>query len=283
MEYDAATNTYSAIGTFEQGVEYKFRANADWTYAIGADGLLATSADNCVFEKETGEYKVVLDVNQHPYSVKILSTSFPEQLYMPGNHQGWAPDAANCPTLQGNGEGIFEGAVNLVAADGSNECQFKFSPVAAWSGDFGATITFDESGMNATGAYGVPDNIVVPNGYYYITVDMTAGTLTLNRIDKVGLIGGFNGWGGDIEFTFDSSKNVWTLTQEIKAADEFKVRFNGGWDLNRGIGGEGAGIVATSVKTAVYHNGQNMKVAEDGTYTITLDMSTNPNTITITK
>jgi hypothetical protein len=283
MEYDAATNTYSAIGTFEQGVEYKFRANADWTYAIGADGLLATSADNCVFEKETGEYKVVLDVNQHPYSVKILSTSFPEQLYMPGNHQGWAPDAANCPTLQGNGEGIFEGAVNLVAADGSNECQFKFSPVAAWSGDFGATITFDESGMNATGAYGVPDNIVVPNGYYYITVDMTAGTLTLNRIDKVGLIGGFNGWGGDIEFTFDSSKNVWTLTQEIKAADEFKVRFNGGWDLNRGIGGEGAGVVATGIKTAVYHNGQNMKVAEDGTYTITLDMSTNPNTITITK
>ena len=202
---------------------------------------------------------------------------------MPGNHQGWAPDAANCPTLQGNGEGIFEGAVNLVAADGSIECQFNFSPVAAWSGDFGATITFDESGMNATGAYGVPDNIVVPNGYYYITVDMTAGTLTLNRIDKVGLIGGFNGWGGDIEFTFDSSKNVWTLTQEIKATDEFKVRFNGGWDLNRGIGGEGAGVVATGIKTAVYHNGQNMKVAEDGTYTITLDMSTNPNTITITK
>lgn len=282
MTYDAATNTYSVVTTLTKDGEYKFRANNNWTYSIGDNGAFDGGA-NYVFTKETGEYKVVLDVNQHPYSVKILSTSFPEQLYMPGNHQGWAPDAANCPTLQGNGEGIFEGAVNLVAADGSNECQFKFSPVAAWSGDFGATITFDESGMNATGAYGVPDNIVVPNGYYYITVDMTAGTLTLNRIDKVGLIGGFNGWGGDIEFTFDSSKNVWTLTQEIKAADEFKVRFNGGWDLNRGIGGEGAGIVATSVKTAVYHNGQNMKVAEDGTYTITLDMSTNPNTITITK
>ena len=282
MTYDAETNTYSVVTTLTKDGEYKFRANNNWTYSIGDNGAFDGGA-NYVFTKETGEYKVVLDVNQHPYSVKILSTSYPEQLYMPGNHQGWAPDAANCPTLQGNGEGIFEGAVNLVAADGSNECQFKFSPVAAWSGDFGATITFDASGMNATGAYGVSDNIVVPNGYYYITVDMTAGTLTLNRIDKGGLIGGFNGWGGDIEFTFDSAKNVWTLTQDIKAIDEFKVRFNGEWTMNRGIGGDGAGIVATGVKTAVYNNGQNMKVAEDGTYTITLDMSTNPNTITITK
>ena len=282
MTYDAATNTYSVVTTLTKDGEYKFRANDNWTFSIGDNGAFDGGA-NYVFTKETGEYKVVLDVNQHPYSVKVLSTSYPEQLYVPGNHQGWAPDAANCPTLKGNGEGLFEGGLNLVAADGSAECQFKFSPVAAWQGDFGATITFDESGMNATGTYGVPDNIVVPNGYYYVTVDMTAGSLTLNRIDKVGLIGGFNGWGGDVDFTFDAEKNVWTLTQAISATDEFKVRFNAAWDLNRGIGGEGAGVVATGVKTNVYHNGQNMKVAEDGTYTITLDMSTNPNTITITK
>lgn len=282
MTYDAATNTYSVVTTLTKDGEYKFRANDNWTFSIGDNGAFDGGA-NYVFTKKTGEYKVVLDVNQHPYSVKVLSTSYPEQLYVPGNHQGWAPDAANCPTLKGNGEGLFEGGLNLVAADGSAECQFKFSPVAAWQDDFGATITFDESGMNATGTYGVPDNIVVPNGYYYVTVDMTAGSLTLNRIDKVGLIGGFNGWGGDVDFTFDAEKNVWTLTQAISATDEFKVRFNAAWDLNRGIGGEGAGVVATGVKTNVYHNGQNMKVAEDGTYTITLDMSTNPNTITITK
>lgn len=280
MDYDAATNTYSAVGTFEQGVEYKFRANGDWTYAIGADGLLATSADNCVFEKETGEYKVVLDVNRHPYSIKYLSTSYPEQLYLPGSHQGWDP--ATAPILQGNGEGQFEGAVNLVDNGGAADCQFKFSPVPRWEGDFGGTYT-EENGLYQ-GTYGVPDNIVVPNGYYYMWVDMTAGSFTLLPITGVGLIGDFNGWGGDEALTYDASANVWTVTANLVAGQGFKVRFNGGWDYNRGAGGDIEPFVlpvGSSIPT--YNNGKNLTVPEDGTYTITLDMSTNPNTITLSK
>ena len=34
---------------------------------------------------------------------------------------------------------------------------------------------------------------------------------------------------------------------------------------------------------ASYHNGKNLSVSEDGTYSITLDMSTNTNTITFNK
>lgn len=36
-------------------------------------------------------------------------------------------------------------------------------------------------------------------------------------------------------------------------------------------------------KIPVNQDGNNMKVAEDGNYTITVDMSTNPNTITVVK
>ena len=269
MDYDAESNTYSAVGTFSQGDEFKFRANGDWTYAIGADGLLAKSADNCVFEKESGEYKVVLDVNRHPYSIKFLSTSFPEKLYLPGSYQGWNPAAA--PTLEGDGEGKFEGGVYL--NNGEAECQFKFCIKPDWGGDFGGII--DSEG--GEGVYGDPQNIVVVSGYYYISVDMTAGTFSMSRIDKVGLIGSFNGWGGDEEFTYDAEKDVWTMSQSLTATDEFKVRFNAGWDLNRG----GDAVVGSAFP--VYQNGANMKLSEDGTYTITLDMSTNPNTITITK
>ena len=280
MDYDAETNTYSATGTFEQGVEYKFRANGDWTYAIGADGLLATSADNCVFEKETGEYKVVLDVNRHPYSIKYLSTSYPEQLYLPGSHQGWAP--ASAPILQGNGEGQFEGAVNLVDNSGAADCQFKFSPVPRWEGDFGGTYT-EEKGLYQ-GTYGVPDNIVVPSGYYYMWVDMTAGSFTLLPITGVGLIGDFNSWGGDEALTYDATTNVWTVTANLVAGQGFKVRFNGGWDYNRGAGGDVEPyVLPIGSSIPAYNNGKNLTVPEDGTYTITLDMSTNPNTITLSK
>lgn len=280
MDYDAATNTYSAVGTFEQGVEYKFRANGDWTYAIGADGLLATSADNCVFEKETGEYKIVLDVNRHPYSIKVLSTSFPENLYLPGSHQGWNP--ATAPILQGNGEGQFEGAVNLVDNGGAADCQFKFSPVPEWKGDFGGTYT--EGNGLYKGTYGVSDNIVVPNGYYYMWVDMTAGSFTLLPITGVGLIGDFNGWGGDEALAYNATTNVWTVTANLVAGQGFKVRFNGGWDYNRGAGGDVEPyVLSVGSPISAYNNGKNLTVPEDGTYTITLDMSTNPNTITLSK
>lgn len=277
MEYDAESNTYSVVTNLIAG-EYKFRANNNWTYSIGDNGSF-TDGGNYTFDKADGEYKIVLDVNKHSYTVKLLSTEFPEKLYLPGSHQGWSP--ASAPTLEGNGEGLFEGAVNLVDASGT-ECQWKFSPKPAWEGDFGGTITLDESGYGQ-GTYGVSDNIVVPNGYYYVKVDMTAGTFELQRIDKVGLIGGFNGWGGDEEFAYDADKNVWILSCELVGGDEFKIRFNGGWDINRGIGGDAAGTVSTGVATPVYHNGQNMKVAADGLYTITLDMSTNPNTILMNK
>lgn len=36
-------------------------------------------------------------------------------------------------------------------------------------------------------------------------------------------------------------------------------------------------------KIPVNQDGNDMKVAEDGNYTITVDMSTNPNTITVVK
>ncbi|MDR1003859.1 MAG: hypothetical protein LBL97_02455, partial [Prevotellaceae bacterium] len=231
------------------------------------------------FDKADGEYKLVLDVNKHPYTVKILSTAYPERLYLPGSHQGWNP--ASAPTLEGNGEGLYEGGVNLVTTDGA-DCEWKFAPVPEWKDDFGGTITLENGA--GTGTYGVSDNIKVPSGYYYIKVDMTQGTFEMLQLTQVGLIGAFNGWGGDADFTYDATTNVWTLTQELPAlGDGFKIRFNGGWDVNRGMGGDAAGVVSMGTAIPVYHNGQNMQVAEAGTYTLTLDLSTNPNTMTVTK
>lgn len=276
MAYDAATNTYSVVTTMTKDGEYKFRANNNWSFAIDKNGDFRDGGDNSVFEKETGEYKLVLDVNSHPYTTKVLSTSYPERLYLPGAHQGWNP--ATAPTLQGNGEGIFEGGVNLVDGGGAANCEWKFSPNPAWDGDFGGSITLDDKGKG-TASYGGGDNIVVPSGYYYIKVDMTAGTFEMQHITKVGLIGSFNDWGGDVDFTYDADKNVWTSTNALTTADEFKIRFNAAWDMDRG----GDGILSSGKTISVSQGGSNMKVAEDGTYTIILDMSTNPNTVTVKK
>lgn len=279
MEYDAVNNTFSVVTTLTKGGEYKFRINNNWTYSIGDNGAFDGGA-NYVLEKEDGEYKVVLDANQHPYGVKLLSTSYPENLYVPGAYQSW--DIGAAPALQGDGEGHYEGALNL-SVDGQDNCEWKFSPEQAWGNDFAGTIELNENGVG-TGTYGGDGNITTPCGYYYISVDMTAGTFSMNRIDKVGLIGDFNSWDGDEAFTYNATTNVWTVSATLTAGQGFKVRFNGAWDMNRGAAGEVEPyVMTTGVKIPAYQNGKNLTVAEDGTYTVTLDLSTNPNTITITK
>lgn len=284
MTYDAAANTFSVVTTMAKDGEYKFRANNNWGFAIDNKGDFRDGGDNYKFEKETGEYKIILDLNKHPYTAKILDTAFPDQLYIPGAHTGWAKPFTIF--ISGNGEGHFEGGVNLVNAGGAT-CEWKFSSDNDWVGsDFAGTITLNDYGYGK-GKYGGNGNIATPNGYYYISVDMLETTFEMLRIEKIGLIGGFNSWGGDVDFAYDAVKNVWTVTQALKATDEFKVRFNGSWNepnpnnQNRGLAA--TGIVSVGVATPVFHDGGNMKVAEDGTYEIVLDLSTNPNAITVTK
>ena len=63
----------SVVTTLTKDGEYKPRANDNWGYAIDADGIFKDGGDNFKFEGETGEYKVVVDVNKHPFVVKVLS------------------------------------------------------------------------------------------------------------------------------------------------------------------------------------------------------------------
>lgn len=274
MEYDANARTYSVKTKLAEG-EYKFRINDDWDYSIGDNGAFEGGA-NYKFEKEAGEYNVILNVASHPYSVKVLSTQFPVQLYLPGGYQGWDP--ASAPTIQGNGEGIFEGAVQLGT---EGETQFKFSPVAAWSGDFGCdNLTADGDGVY-TGTYGASANLAVAAGYYYITVNMNEASVKLEPIKSLGIIGGFpqDGWGNDVaKLTYDAASNLWSGSCQINAGVEWKIRANDAWAWNRG-----GVLTAVGAPFEGIANGANITVPEDGTYTITVDLSVNPNKITVKK
>lgn len=274
MTYDAAQRTYSVATTLTQDQEYKFRINDNWDYSIGDNGAFDGGA-NYKMDKETGEYNVILNVASHPYSVRVLSTNFPVQLYLPGSYQGWNPAAA--PTLQGNGEGIYEGGV-LLGSDG--ETQFKFSPKPAWDGDFGCDNLVAADNGVYTGTCGAGDNLKVVAGFYYITYNMVTNDVKLEPIKTIGIIGGFaeNGWGSDVaKLEFNAEANVWTGTYDIAAGVEWKLRANDAWDWNRG------GAVTVGTPSVVVNGGDNIKLSEDGKYTITLDLSVNPNTVTVTK
>lgn len=282
MVYDAESNTYSVTTNMLSGKEYKFRANNGWTYSLGYDGTFETGA-NYTFDKADGEYRIILDVNSHPYNVKFMSTSFPEKLYLPGGYQGWNP--ASAATLAGNGEGIFEGGVDLTTA-GSDNTEFKFSPKPAWEGDFGGTIVSNADGHIEVDT-GASANIAVPSGYYYMVMDMTTGKLTMDLVTKVGLVGPATvaGWdaGQSVALSYDSAANVWSAVVTL-AADQFKVCFNDAWTINRGAGSDSEPYaMPNGTAVAVYQNGKNVSVTEAGTYKVTVNLAAVPNTLTVVK
>lgn len=274
MEYDAEKGTYSVATTLSSGDEYKFRLNHDWTYSIGDNGAFAGGA-NFVMDKETGEYNFILNVASHPYNVRVLSTSFPVQLYLPGSYQGWNP--ATAATLQGNGEGLYEGGV-LLGTEG--ETQFKFSPKPAWDGDFGCDNLVLTDGVY-TGICGAGDNLKVEAGYYYITYNMISNEVKMQPINSLGIIGGFaeNSWGSDVaKLEYDADADTWTGTCTIAAGVEWKIRANDAWAWNRG-----GSLTAIGTPFEGVADGSNISVPEDGTYTIRLNLAVNPNMITISK
>lgn len=269
MVYDPAANTWTVTAALTGG-EYKFRMNNNWTYSIGDNGKFDGGSNFTFADADNGEYKIVLYTGVYPYQVKLINTAFPDVLHIVGSHQGWAPETA--PGLKGNGEGKYEGFLMLKDKDGNADCEFKFNPDKAWNhNDFGGV--FDSS--TNSGELGVPDNVSVPSGYYYVRVNMADQTFTLTPIDQVGLIGAFNGWGGDEAFTYNEADDTWTLNGLALPAggDGFKIRFNGGWDLS--LGGDPNDLTT--------ENGSNMTVTEAGNYDLVLNIVTKPYKMTLTK
>ena len=228
LEYDGVANTYSVVTTLTKDGEYKPRANDNWGYAIDADGIFKDGGDNFKFEGETGEYKVVVDVNKHPFAVKVLSTAFPteEFIYIPGNHQDWSPEAAQALRTS-DFDGVYKGFSYLNG-------DFKFTKQRAWEpGEYNSSHFSTYEGGLAPSTDG--SNINMPTaGFYYIVADVMNAKLTATATTW-GIIGDAtaDGWNSDQNMTWNSDKKCWTATLTLTDGT-MKFRANGGWDINVG-------------------------------------------------
>lgn len=203
---------------------------------------------------------IVLDFNAGTAEVQGEgeAPSFKPEITVAGDYSGcgWSPE--NDPKLLGKGDGIFMGALSMYGGS------FKFVHDGTWTGGTSA------DGLSFTLTPGAGDNMNIADGEYFWTVDLTNNTATALAITKVGLIGSFNGWGGDVELAFDSTDLTYSGSVTLEADAEFKVRFNANWDY--ALGGTVDRLSAI---------GGNIKVAEAGTYNVKLSL--NKGTITLTK
>lgn len=215
----------------------------------------------------------------------VAATTAPwirRHIYVPGNHQGWAPDAA--PILWETGEDSFkfEGLVYLVnAEDPTGNVEFKFTQGPNWDVNLGGSM----DSMTPGG-----ENIVIEaanSGAYWITVetveDFSTGSVKLRKAGAVNVIGSaVGGWevANDLALTCtDVNGQVWSGVCDNCAGGEFKFRLTGGdfeanpWEMNWGgdinhmtVGGDNITTeLSGKVRFTINFRGDIPALAEDAT------------------
>lgn len=173
---------------------------------------------------------------------------------------GWEPSAAIPMRMYTDGDDDvskdkFEIFVYLVAEDGG----FKFLPTQdGWDGALGdggdGVLSDEEGGANL---------IVTEDGFYRLRMNREALTYEALKTEW-GIIGNATagGWDADTDMEFEGGKGsyTWTITTNLTAG-ELKFRANDDWAINLG------GAVGS-----LSFDGDNIAIADAGSYTISLHM-----------
>lgn len=220
--------------------------------------------------------------------VGLMVTSFFEEteapvvypkIYIAGSYQGWnitAPDSI--ASVEDNG--VYEGYVYFPAAE---DIQFKLYAQVAWEPlSWGATEGVEgkiEVANCACLNFHVPEA-----GYYLLSVDLNELTYILIKTNW-GIIGGATptGWDSSTDMTYDETTKTWSVTADMIANGSFKFRANNEWVLDFGIDANGK-LTYANHPWKEYFEAPQLTVAEDGNYTIVLDLHNPDNyTYSITK
>ena len=261
MVWNEDTNVFTKEVTLTPG-EFKFRLNDDWDYSIDDTYGVNGGGANLNTSNE-GNYKIQLDMSKHPYTVKFINLSFPESVGITGSHQGWDP--ASAPRLNGDGEGHYEGFVNMA---GEGTVSFKFTPNLDWSAEYAGSM---DNLVTSGGG-----NLELPAGYYKFMLDLTEMKATATPITSVEIVGSFTSWGTDEKYlmNYDAADNCWKIEgAEIPAGGQWKFRMNSDWAINLGYG----------TLDNLVQDGGNITDTDPGVYTVELHIGTTPYHAVLTK
>ena len=199
---------------------------------------------------KAGKYK--LTINMMDYSYTIEEVNYDPFIYFIGSTDGWKSSDQKL-ALVDEAKGVYTGYVYIADPNGAG-LQFKFQRVAgSWANEInaGAFVTFGGAATNENGNIGVNAG----EGVYYFDVNLSEGTITATKVETMGIIGGFNSWGGDATMTWNAKEYCFEATNVGVTADGWKFRINGGWDINLGgsldnltAGGANLSVAGNTVK-----------------------------------
>jgi len=250
--------TAPKAGKLRMYVESAISTSGWWTreFSIIDGAIVPRILDELAVPEVKAAQVITLNFNEGTGSItgEGEGPTYKEELSVPGNWSVWTADA---PKLSGNKKGQFAGPLKM-AGEG---IEFKFIHDGGWIGG-----TAGEADL--TYVLGSDANMTIAAGTYWWNVDLEAKTAKATPITKVGLIGTFNEWSTDVEMTAGQD-DAFSATVTLEANAEFKIRFNANWDL--ALGG-------TTNALSAY--GGNIKVADAGTYTVTVFLNHGKITLT---
>ncbi len=270
----------------------KFRADGAWAIQWGIDdkGLLKASGSD--IPVKAGKYRVYLDINKEEFSLDETMFGKPEsgvddvapepepvKWYVKGNFNNWGNAE---PTIEMTNSGDLWTAkkVKLAAID-----EFKVaSSENVWAG--GPEENADSQIEPVTNPYKVykptigeafetgDKNVAVGvEGEYDIVYDTANNTITVSvakLIEGWAVVGTITGWADGADIAMTQNGAIWSATNiALTAKDQFKIRKDGGWAVNRGAAGEVEPFVLTIGESLpAVAGGKNLAVPADGNYDI---------------
>ncbi|MBR4338564.1 MAG: SusE domain-containing protein [Bacteroidaceae bacterium] len=275
MDYNADYVRFYADVDFAEATEFKFRADAGWDLNWGAGCVNGGDNIPC----EAGQYRIYLDLNkkeikidanmygkEEPQAGKDEPEPEPQPAYQGwgiiGSFNDWGGDAAMTEA-----NGVWTGYVNLDA-----DAEWKLRKDAGWDENVGGVfVNFGEPFAAVAGG----DNIKLGQaGFFQVVYDTQAGTITVSEGDVWSLIGTLNGSNWDTDYFCTLTDGKWVSPEfTIEEGQEFKFRYNAGWDVNYG-----GAFAALGEAFEAVPGGDNIKLPA-GKYVATLD--TEAKTITV--
>lgn len=204
--------------------EIKFRLDNDWGTNYGDDGGDGTlEADGANIAVTAGIYKITVNTSSNTYTIEPFSFGI-----VGSGYNNWGSDGPDAKVYYDYTSDTWKAGVKLL--DG----EIKIRLNNDWGtnyGDDGADGTLDLDGAN----------IAVTAGHYLLTVDLNAGTYTLEAADVWGVVGsGYNDWGATPDFSLTALNTETVVGDIVTLIDgEIKFRVNNDWGVNYGDNGTG--------------------------------------------
>ena len=216
--------------------------NGDWKQLFGTTGASEDMSGS--FDRRynlDGDHSFHVDgsakfyrftINALNMTYEITPLNFDPYIYFIGATDGWSQ--AEQKLALTDESGVYTGYLYCADPNGWGN-EFKFQKTA---GDWDTQVNAEMMTGGITGDFaaggGGNFKATAGEGVYFVTLDMGKMSISAVRVEKMGIIGDFNGWGGDLEMTWNATDYCYEVTGATVNANGWKFRINAGWDINLG-------------------------------------------------